>query len=191
MPKILVSELKPQSTRLAGSAIGEKHLQQVLAILDSANSSDQLAIFDFDKVESVTASYLKRLLNPFLAARNSGESIAHHFFPIVVNVEAGDLLEDLEDYLIGKDQALVIAAFYASELHFVRLLGRLDGAASETFDELRRHKNVTAQMLFDLHPDRTTNQTAWNNRLAQLVTLRLAHRHREGRFWIYQPTVTN
>ena len=190
MTRILISKLRPKSSRLAGSAIGDEHARQVAQQLQSAASGDNLAVFDFAGIESASASYLKRLLNPFLADIETGDEATARFSPVVVNATATDLLEELDDYLAGKEKALVVAADDTAGLRFVRLLGRLDGAAAETFDELRRHREVTAQQLFERHPERTTNQTAWNNRLAQLVSLRIASRRREGRFWIYQLTVT-
>lgn len=159
-------------------------------MLATAASGDRLAVFDFTGIESASASYLKRVLNPFYGSADLGDEAVTGFSPVLVNVTATDLIEDLEDYVTGKERALVVAADDGLALRFVRLLGRLDGAAAETFDELRRLKEATAQRLFELHPERTTNQTAWNNRLAQLVSLRVASRRREGRFWIYQPTVT-
>lgn len=190
MPRIFVSHLLPQSARLAGSAIGDEHARQIGALLAVAAPGDRQAVFDFVGIDSASASYLKRVFNPFFEGVEVGDDIAAGFSPVLVNIAAPDLIEDLEDYLAGKDRALVVAAEDGPALRFMRLLGRLDGAAAETFDELRRLREVTAQRLFELHPERTTNQTAWNNRLAQLVALRVASRRREGRFWIYQPTVT-
>jgi len=50
-------------------------------------------------------------------------------------------------------------------------------------------KKTTAADMYERHQEATTNQTAWNNRLVQLVEMRIARRSREGRFWIYEPTV--
>ena len=190
MPRIPVSQLLPQSARLTGSAVGDEHSRQIGEMLATAASGDRLAVFDFTGIESASASYLKRVLNPFFGSAELSDEAVIGFSPVLVHVTTTDLIEDLEDYVAGKERALVVAADDGLALRFVRLLGRLDGAAAETFDELRRLKEATAQRLFELHPERTTNQTAWNNRLAQLVSLRVASRRREGRFWIYQPTVT-
>lgn len=190
MPRIPIAQLLPRSARLTGSAVGDEHSRQICELLEMAEPSDRLAVFNFDGIESASASYLKRIWNPFFRSTELGDDTAGGFSPVLVNVASTDLIEDLEDYLTGKERAVVIAAEEGATLRFDRLVGRLDGAAAETFEELRRLKSVTAQRLFELHPERTTNQTAWNNRLAQLVSLRVASRRREGRFWIYQPTVT-
>jgi hypothetical protein len=110
---------------------------------------------------------------------------------VLVNADATDLVEDLEDYLAGKGRVLIVAREVDGQLHLARLLGRFDSAAAETFGELTELKEATALQLYERHRERTTNQTAWNNRLAQLVALRVARRRRDGRFWIYQPTVTS
>lgn len=189
VPRIEIAKLKPRSARLNGSVIGEEHARQIGEQLAESIRGDELLVLDFAGVESASASYLKRLLNPFLMDAVNDEC-ARLPAPVVVNAGAKDLREDLADYLDGKTKVLVEAEENAGGFRYAGLIGRLDGAASETFEELRRLKSVTAQKLFELHRDRTTNQTAWNNRLAQLVELRLARRRREGRFWIYQPTVT-
>jgi hypothetical protein len=190
MLKISVAKLQPPSQRLTGATIGLAHAEQVLAQLKAATPSDpQLVVFDFVGIESASASYLKRLLAPFFPAADEPSAPRTDAFPVVVKVDHADLREDLQDYLAGKGLALIEADMPSARPKFKRLLGRLDRAASETFDELRTLKSTTAAQLYERHRNETTNQTAWNNRLAQLVAIRVAHRIRDGRFWIYQPTV--
>lgn len=189
MPRIFVTQLRPASPRLVGSAIGDEHAQQICALLAQADRKDDLAVIDFVGVESASASYLKRLFTPFFIESEASAGCPSNFFPVLVNLLAPDLLEDLEEFFGAKERVAVVAADKGSELCHVRLIGRLERAASETFVELRRQGEATAQRLFDLYPERTTNQTAWNNRLTYLVSLKIAKRRREGRVWVYQPTV--
>lgn len=184
MLKICITGLLPANPRLNGATVGEAHAEQVRAAIAAAPlAGGGIAVLDFGGVESASASYLKRLLSLFFDAKTPP-------VPVLVNVEAADLVEDLEDYLSNKGRVLVVAHEVRNELRLSRLLGRMDGAAAETFQELAKLKEATALQLYERHRERTTNQTAWNNRLVQLVNLGVARRRREGRFWIYQPTVT-
>jgi hypothetical protein len=190
---IRIADLQPLAARLTGAVIGEHHASQVTEMIASAGrSGGEPVVLDFDGIESASASYLKRLLAPFLARPRSlvVAPTEDDLVPIVVtNVNGHDLIEDLDDFLEGKEMALVAAVAKRGTLQFDRIIGRLDQAASETFRELLILKEATAQALYERHPNRTTNQTAWNNRLAQLVQLGIARRRRVGRFWMYQPTV--
>lgn len=189
MLKIPIAHLVPAAARLNGATVGEAHAQQLQQLIAAAPSSDRgIVVLDFSGVESASASYLKRVLNPFFDAPEMAE---HETSPVLVNADATDLVEDLEDYVTGKGRVLIVAHEVDGRLQLARLLGRFDNAAAETFEELTELKEATALQLYERHRERTTNQTAWNNRLAQLVALRVARRRRNGRFWIYQPTVTS
>lgn len=146
-------------------------------------------ILDFLGVEGASASYLKRLVHPFFAPPGAPDGLPREIAPIATNVEAADLKEELDEYLAGKGRAIVLADRISTRPRFRQLLGRLDGAAAETFRELQKLKRSTAAELYERHRQETTNQTAWNNRLAQLVEMRIARRTRVGRFWIYEPIV--
>jgi hypothetical protein len=189
--KIRISDLTPAASRLNGATVGEAHAEQVRILTAAAGVAEgDIVVLDFAGIESASASYLKRLLNPFFDRADGPEGLGREIAPVVMNTAAADLVEDLEDYLAGKRRVLIVAHEADGQLRLARLLGRLDGAAAETFAELAELKETTALQLFEHHRGRTTNQTAWNNRLVQLVELRVARRRRDGRFWIYQPTVT-
>jgi hypothetical protein len=188
--KIDISKLRPAHPKLAGAEIGEEHARQMNELIVSAGPrAGEPVLLDFRGIESATASYLKRSLNPFFIAAGQPGGFEKELHPIAINVEHQDLLEDIEDHLNGKGRVLVLAEIVKGRPTLKRLLGTLDRAAAETFAELRELGRSTAVELYERHRGQTTNQTAWNNRLAQLVELRIARRSREGRFWIYQPTV--
>ena len=171
--------------------MGESHAEQIRGrVLAAGLVPGDCVGLDFNKVESVTASWLKRVFNPFFADPASEEGFGLELSPVLLNVATGDLKEEFADYLEGKGRVLISAVEADGALRLSKVLGRMDQAATETFRELCALKESTAQQLYERYPDRTTNQTAWNNRLVQLVELRLARRRREGRHWIYQPVVT-
>lgn len=186
---IRIAKLKPFNPRLHGATLGEEHAKQARTIIANDPELTDSVILDFVGVEGASASYLKRLINPFFSPHGDPEGLSRPIAPILINVESTDLKEEIEDYLGGKGRVLIIAERRHRQARFGQLLGRLDGAAAETFRELQAMKKATAAGLYERHRQETTNQTAWNNRLAQLVEMRIARRSREGRFWIYEPTV--
>ena len=179
----------PSDPRLHGAAIGEAHAQQLRRLLASEAESEHPIILDFAGVEGVTASYLKRLLHPFFAPPNDPDLLPTEMAPIFTNVQSADLKEELDDFLAGKGLAIVLADLKSKKPKFRELIGRLDRAAAETFRELQTLKKSTAAELYNRHREETSNQTAWNNRLVQLVEMRIARRTRVGRFWVYEPIV--
>jgi hypothetical protein len=191
MLTIPINELTPKGALLTGSLIGEEHARQIAQRIRDQLPAGGVVALDFTGINNVSASYLKRLLGPLLAHDGRTEDPLAAVMPVVVNA-GSDLVEELEDYLEGKCAVLQMAAEKDGTIRLHRLLGELDGAAAETFGELRKRGKVTAQELFEAQPpNRTSNQTAWNNRLAQLVELKIANRHRTGRVWIYHTTINN
>jgi hypothetical protein len=184
---IRIAKLKPFNPRLHGATIGDEHARQIREQIADRPETDDFVVMDFAGVEGASASYLKRLIHPFFANPGDSESLPNQVAPILTNVESSDLLEELNDYLAGKGRAMIVARLSATPPKFDQLLGRLDGAAAETFNELQKMKRSTAAELYERHREETTNQTAWNNRLAQLVEMRIARRSRMGRFWVYEP----
>jgi hypothetical protein len=181
--------LKPFSPRLHGASIGEEHARQVRELIANHRELGNLVILDFAGVEGASASYLKRLIHPFFAPAGDPDCLPREIAPIVVNIESPDLKEELDDHLAGRGHAMVLADRNPKRPKFRQLLGRLDGAAAETFRELQALKKSTAAEMYERHRKETTNQTAWNNRLVQLVEMRIARRTRVGRFWVYEPIV--
>ena len=190
MLTIGIAKLKPSSPRLNGATVGEAHARQVLAaVAEHPPEETETVVLDFAGIEGASASYLKRLISLFFATPDECAGFPHDVAPILTNVTSSDLKEEIEDFLAGKGRVLIVADRHHDQLKLRQLLGRLDGAAAETFRELRDLKKTTAAELYERHREETTNQTAWNNRLVQLVELHIARRVRAGRFWIYEPTV--
>lgn len=189
MLTIRIANLNPFSSRLHGATIGDQHAAQIRERIVRHAQPAHFATLDFDRVEGASASYLKRLFNPFYASPGDPEGFPREIAPVLVNIQSTDLKEEIDDYLAGKNRVLIVADLETDPPRFRQLLGHLDGAAAETFQELQVMKKSTAAELYERHRTETTNQTAWNNRLVQLVEMRIARRRRDGRFWIYEPTV--
>ncbi|MFO1514944.1 MAG: hypothetical protein U1F83_18895 [Verrucomicrobiota bacterium] len=132
---------------------------------------------------------MKQLINPFFLPSSDPASFPQQLAPVLINVESPDLKLEIDDFLAGKGRVLILADRADETPRFNQMLGRLEGVAAETFQELQAMKKTTAAELYERHRKETTNQTVWNHRLLQLVELRVARRNRDGRFWIYEPTV--
>ena len=189
MLRIEVKKMNPAGAELNGATMGEAHVAELRGLIMAAPSEGQV-LLDFDGVASASASYLKRILNPFFVPLSDAESFRREVFPVISNLNSKDLREDMEAYLASSERVLILAEKTEAGVQFLDLLGPLDGAAAETFTALRNLKTATAAQLYFRDKDRMSNQTAWNNRLARLVEMRIARRRREGRNWIYQPTLT-
>jgi len=187
--RIEVKKLKPVSPELNGATMGEAHALELRHLIMAAPSESQV-LMDFQGIASASASYLKRMLNPFFVPLSDAESFRREVFPVVSNLSSKDLREDMEAYLASSERVLVLASETQNGVQYIDLLGPLDGAAAETFTALCNLKTATAAQLYEQDKDRMANQTAWNNRLAKLVEMRIARRYREGRIWIYQPSLT-
>ena len=189
MFRIKIQKLNPSATELNGATMGEAHAVEMRERILGAHSESRV-ILDFTEIESASASYLKRVLNPFFAPLSDPESFRREISPVATNIVSRDLREDIEAYLASSERVLILGKEAGDNIQYVDLLGTLDGAAADTFTELCNLKTATAAQLYERYKDRTTNQTAWNNRLAKLVEMRIARRYREGRSWIYQPSLT-
>lgn len=192
MLKVGIGQLKPAGKRLNGGVTGEAHFEQMRRLVEGhCTPKVEVVLLDFSGVEGASASYLKRLLNPFFSAVDDLAGLHWDLYPVAINVDSPDLREDLEAYLVAHERVLVVGRLVKGIVVFDGLLGRLAGAAAETFKELRERGRATAEELYKVNPAGMRNQTAWNNRLAQLVELRIARRVRDGRIWTYEPTLTD
>lgn len=189
MIKVEIKKLRPISVELNGATLGEAHATELRGQI-MASPSESRVLLDFAGVAGASASYMKRILNPFFVPLTDAESFRREVFPVVSNLDSKDLREDMEAYLASNERVLILAKEAGTEVQFVDLLGPLDGAAAETFTALCDLKTATAAQLYLRDKTRMSNQTAWNNRLANLVERRIARRYREGRIWIYQPSLT-
>lgn len=190
MIRIQLSTLTPTTSHPTGSIIGDEHARQIIEAYRASESADAIVLLDFVGIAAVSASYLKRITSLWFT--DEQKSLGSFASPALVlaNVSGPDLLEDIETFLRSKDKVALLASSVGESIRFSRILGALEGAAAETFEELQKWTEVTAQVLYERYPNRTTNQTAWNNRLAQLFEMRIARRRKEGRLWIYSPTIS-
>lgn len=214
MLRYRIAEQNPGTSHLYGATMGQAHLRSMLTAFDlyiAGSEGSRCLVQDFTGAESCTASYLKATTVWLLeAGRLAAEEAATSpetdptnvespwpldVFPMVVGMneeisgEFGELLERqgracLEITRWGEEKAVA-----------ARLRGTLDPSLRWTLDALTRERRATASLLHERYAadprasGRIVSANAWNNRLSDLHRLRLANRAKEGRHWVYQPTV--
>jgi len=172
----------------------------VIQLTSTEGSLD--VVLDFSGIVSATASYLKRtvlwLHDCALLAAEGRPAEEHEDAPIPLDIYpfvtglAEEVSLELEDVLFQHNRICLEVPFdVAPEISKARLIGPLDPALRQTLVMLTRMQRATATELHQAHAlDRqkiTVN--AWNNRLSDLFSRRLARRTKAGRHWVYEPVV--
>lgn len=179
---IRLAKLPPASSILAGAEIGLSHAELLRKEARISDSSPVQLVMDMDGVESTTASYLKQIVKVFAPA-TAGEP---EIYPFVANIGSEDLRFEIESYCAGVDRALQEVTVRKSGFAAGALLGRLESSAAETYRELTERGPASAADLHERNASQASGQSTWNNRLMRLFELRLVHRERVGRHWIYR-----
>lgn len=182
-----MGNLVPPKAVLRGSILGEVHAQDFAQSISAAYlAAGGTVILSFKNVEAATASYLKRFFSPLLGEedlKTSEETI----FPLVSDL-CEDLREDLRSFL--SDQGWVLCEVsLKGKCEYVQLLGSPESSTETTYFLLKSRGEASANMLYELCDDKSITQTAWNNRLTNLLKLRLATRTKRGRVWMYKTTL--
>lgn len=183
MIQIPLAQLPPASSILAGAEIGASHATMLRQRALEAGQSTVQLVLDVEGVESITASYLKQVVAVFEPAAPGQPEI----YPFVTNIGSPDLRFELESFLSGVDRAIQEVVVRDGRFEPASLLGRLESSAADTYRELTERGPATAAELHERHASMASGQSTWNNRLVRLFELRLAHRQRAGRQWIYRP----
>jgi len=183
---IHLSELEPRSDVLAGAGIGETHRDQIVSSIVLAENHDPLVVLDFERVQAVTASYLKPIVPIFYTIDSipAGRSP----YPLYANLSAS-AEDDLHHFLVARAWPGIVGDLKRGRIQFKKIIGALQATPNETLRRLSKIGSGTASDLMQSAPRTEVALTAWNNRLAELARLRLAKREKKGRFWIYQPIV--
>jgi hypothetical protein len=168
---------------LAGAEIGASHATMLRERALATGLSTVGLVLDLQGVESITASYLKQIVAVFEPAAQGQPEI----YPFVANIGSSDVRFELEAYLSGADRAMQEITLLGEGFGPASLLGRLESSAADTYRELTERGPATAAELHERHASLASGQSTWNNRLVRLFELRLAHRQRVGRHWIYRP----
>jgi hypothetical protein len=187
------------SKHFAGATVGELHIQPLLAKLNSLPSvakPHDVVLLDFNRVESVTASYTKatvvRLLRmsgavpPGTATARPDGVPALPIYPVVMNVD-GEVRAELDEVLTARKLCCLEATLVTPDhIQEANLIGAHDKVVVETLLTLQAAGTATASQLQAVSGG-TISTTGWSNRLYDLFNLRLVRRAKHDRQWIYEP----
>lgn len=197
-----------------GATLGQEHRRPLVELLDrnlvrDGGQSVAVVVLDFFGIESASASYIKATLVALAqagerASRENPESLAEPepdalpplpIYPMVAGL-APDVADEIDLVLRDTRGACFEAlACTATGVARAAVRGPVEDGLRWTLELLARTRVVTATQLHEQFSyDRTgraraVTVTAWNNRLAELNRLRLAHRTRQGRQWLYHSLV--
>lgn len=183
MLRVAMRDFAGELPHLAGATRAE----ELARALSMQAASGETILFDFTGMETVTASFLKALVYPFLEdGKTVDESAKKGIFPFVfgVNDSVREELVCLTE-LTGRP-VMEATRLQGEDVVAARVYGELVPALAATLQELVARSTATAT---GLHAEGLKRMTvnAWNNRLADLYVRRLARRTLAGKQLIYAP----
>lgn len=177
-----ISELAGASV-LAGAGEGRQIFLRFLEATQDSPEQPEVVYLDFSGVEVATASFMRESVLAFRDRVRGGHS---RYYPVVAN--ASELVtEELQALMeLGADAIMTCTLSPDGIVSEVGPVGRLDTKQKLTFDLVAKSGGTSARDLREKSTERVS-QTAWNNRLANLVGLGLVMEVSEGRAKRYRP----
>jgi hypothetical protein len=171
---------------LAGAITGRRARAKLLEHTAAEPAQPEPVFLDFQNVEVATASYLREAV---LSFRDEVRQRRSNLYPVIAN--ASDLVtEELRVLVMPRGDVLMLCSLDESgKPHQHRLIGELDPKQRITFDLVQKRGETGAAELMREYGKRekTTAQTAWNNRLSALANLGLVVELSQGRAKRYRP----
>jgi|SRR5579859_8206666 len=165
---------------LAGALTGRKVFAKLVERTSHEPDRAEPVFLDFGDVEVATASFLRESVLEFRDAVRRRRS---NFYPVIAN--PNDLVaEELKVLVSAHGNALMLCTLDdVGQAHQPRIVGELDPKQKLTLDLVRQLRETDAAELMRDHgeSEKTTVQTAWNNRLASLANLGLVVEMSQGR----------
>lgn len=170
---------KDRSGILAGALLGQQVLGQLIASAPRP-ATPTVCYLDFDGVQVATASFVRECV---LGFRDYARQQNANLYPVVANA-SDSMLEDLEIVLRAKGDAIAACRLDARGTPSKAVVvGHLEPKQQQTLEGVRLLGEAEASALFKQFGDGKTlaSPTAWNNRLAGLVSRGLLIETRKGR----------
>lgn len=171
---------------LAGAINGMRARAQLLERTASEPAGAEIVFLDFRDTKVATASYLREAVFHF---RDEVRQRRSHYYPVIAN--ANNLVaEELRVVVMARSDVLMLCSLdengHPYEHH---LIGELDPKQKFTLDAVqKRGETDAAELMRDYGAnEKTTVQTAWNNRLSALANLGLVIELSQGRAKRYRP----
>ena len=178
---------------LSGALNGKTAFATIVKAVNDEPLKPTPLFLDFKEVEIATASYIRESV---FALKSYFRSVSSKFYPVVANANAS-VYDEILLIANAKGDAILSCQIDTNEsVSQISLIGQLDPKQKLTFDlvnELRGDEllGVDANQLMAKYgaSEQTKNPTAWNNRLAGLVSKGLVREFTQGRSKYYRPLI--
>ncbi len=166
---------------LAGATAGAYAMSRLIA---ETRDKSGAVFLDFDGIEAATGSFLRECV---LGFRDYCRRVQVDIYPVVANAPSV-VEEELRDVLIASNDAFVCCGCDGSDGPLSpRVIGRLEQTQLETLRAVVEAGQADASKLSASSAN--VGITAWNNRLASLVSKGLLTERKTGRQKVYSPVV--
>jgi hypothetical protein len=171
------------STVLASATAGAQCLAKLISLV-RAKASDVIYL-DFSSADAATSSFLRECV---LGFRNYCRRVQPDVYPVIANA-APVIEEEFRDLLLLTGDAFVTCRVgKTGKVSSGKVLGHLDQRQIETLQAVLSTGNITASELAETSKEKI-GVTAWNNRLAALVTKGVLSERKSGRLKTYSPVI--
>lgn len=178
---------------LAGALNGKTAFATIVKAVSDEPLKPTPLFLDFKEVDIATASYIRESV---FALKSYFRSVSSKFYPVVANAN-NSVYDEILLIANAKGDAILSCQIDMNEsVSEISLIGQLDPKQKLTFDlvnELRGNelRGVDANQLMAKYgaSEQTKNPTAWNNRLASLVSKGLVREFTQGRSKYYRPLI--
>lgn len=171
---------------LAGSLRGKMGLARLLEAATSEPDSPSAVFLDFGKIEIATASYLRESVFALKTLMRAQQS---NHYPAIAN--ANQVVVDEVAEVARSTSDAIISCLLSSDGRVTapNIIGRLDPKQEMTFNAVQAQREADANLLMKMYgvQEKTTRTTAWNNRLASLVSRGVLREFTRGRAKTYRP----
>jgi hypothetical protein len=171
------------STVLAGATAGAQSLAKLISLVRAKAS--EVVYLDFSGADAATGSFLRECIVGF---RNYCRRVQPDIYPVIANA-APVIEEEFRDLLLLTSDAFVACRVSKSgRVSGGKVLGHLDQRQIETLQAVLSMGDTTATGLSGASKEKV-GVTAWNNRLAALVSKGVLSERKTGRLKTYSPVI--
>jgi hypothetical protein len=170
------------STVLAGATAGAQMMGKLIARV--ADSDATIVYLDFQDIEAATGSFLRECV---LGFRDYCRRVKSKLYPVFANAPPV-VEEEFRELLVATNDAFVSCRITkAGKVSSAKVVGRLDQRQAETLLAVVKARETDASRLSQHSED--IGSTAWNNRLAGLVSKGILIERKSGRQKLYSPVI--
>ena len=195
LPLILIS---PSQAHLHGATSAQDQFARIFPALNQYRDEDSFLALDCSAAQSITASFIRGTVHrAFLCGQAevrqtpavAGSDISPlKLYPVVTGCNP-EIRDAIHEFFVGRGCPILEIKINRGEVfRDARLLGTLDPILRRTLKELSALGEAAAGDLA-AQSEESISINGWNNRLADLLLLRLVTRRRRGKFWFYSALV--